>query len=247
MVVTVPHNDMNHLESLCRKYPRVAYVCDGVYSTGGATDLPALLALQEKYGLFLYIDDSHGLAIQGKNGEGYIRSRLPELNERTLIIASIAKAFGSTGGIAMLGSRRHYEFLYRTGPMGWSQALRTAAIGTSLGSIKVHRSPELKRRQDQLARNIALFDHHVETAQRGDGLHIKVVEVGEQDRAVTLSRKLYQRGFYCSAVFFPIVPVGRAGIRIMLRGDLPTERVQSFIDHLKGVLATLDGDRPGAA
>jgi 7-keto-8-aminopelargonate synthetase-like enzyme len=247
MVVTVPHNDMNHLESLCRKYPRVAYVCDGVYSTGGATDLPALFALQEKYGLFLYIDDSHGLAIQGKNGEGYIRSRLPELNERTLIIASIAKAFGSTGGIAMLGSRRHYEFLYRTGPMGWSQALRTAAIGTSLGSIKVHRSPELKRRQDQLARNIALFDHHVETAQRGDGLHIKVVEVGEQDRAVTLSRKLYQRGFYCSAVFFPIVPVGRAGIRIMLRGDLPTERVQSFIDHLKGVLATLDGDRPGAA
>ena len=68
---------MNHLEDLGRKYPRVAYVCDGVYSTGGATDLPALRALQEKYGLFLYIDDSHGLAIQGERGEGYVRSRLP--------------------------------------------------------------------------------------------------------------------------------------------------------------------------
>lgn len=239
MVLTSPHNDMNFLEDICRKYPRVAYVCDGVYSVGGVTNLEALLTLQEKYGLFLYIDDSHSLSTQGKNGEGYIRSRLRELNDRTLIIASIAKAFGSTGGIAMLGSRKHYDFLYRTGPMGWSQSLRTAAIGTSLGSIKVHRSPELAKRQEQLRKNIELFDSQIQTAQRGDGLHIKVVEVGEQDKAVKLSRELYRRGFYCSAVFFPIVPVGRAGIRLMLRGDLPTEMVQSFIDNLKEVLATL--------
>lgn len=238
-VLNAPHNDMNFLEDVCRKYPRVAYVCDGVYSTGGVTDLQALLTLQEKYGLFLYIDDSHSLSTQGKNGEGYIRSRLRELNDRTLIIASIAKAFGSTGGIAMLGSRKHYDFLYRTGPMGWSQSLRTAAIGTSMGSIKVHRSPELAKRQEQLRRNIALFDEHIQTEQRGDGLHIKVVEVGEQEKAVKLSRELYKRGFYCSAVFFPIVPVGKAGIRLMLRGDLPTEMVQSFIGHLKEVLATL--------
>ncbi|GMU10326.1 aminotransferase class I/II-fold pyridoxal phosphate-dependent enzyme [Corallococcus caeni] len=239
LVLNAPHNDMNYLEDVCRKYPRVAYVCDGVYSTGGATDLQALLTLQEKYGLFLYIDDSHSLSTQGKNGEGYIRSRLREMNDRTLIIASIAKAFGSTGGIAMLGSRKHFDFLYRTGPMGWSQSLRTAAIGTSMGSIKVHRSPELAKRQEQLRRNIALFDEHIQTAQRGDGLHIKVVEVGEQDKAVKLSRELYKRGFYTSAVFFPIVPVGKAGIRLMLRGDLPTERVQAFIGHLKEVLATL--------
>ncbi|NNB89484.1 aminotransferase class I/II-fold pyridoxal phosphate-dependent enzyme [Corallococcus exiguus] len=238
-VLNCPHNDMNYLEDVCRKYPRVAYVCDGVYSTGGATDLQALLTLQEKYGLFLYLDDSHSLSTQGKNGEGYIRSRLREMNDRTLIIASIAKAFGSTGGIAMLGSRRHYDFLYRTGPMGWSQSLRTAAIGTSMGSIQVHRSPELAKRQEQLRRNIALFDEHIQTEQRGDGLHIKVVEVGEQDKAVKLSRELYKRGFYCSAVFFPIVPVGKAGIRLMLRGDLPTEQVQAFIGHLKEVLATL--------
>ncbi|MGE6762372.1 aminotransferase class I/II-fold pyridoxal phosphate-dependent enzyme [Corallococcus interemptor] len=238
-VLNAPHNDMNFLEDVCRKYPRVAYVCDGVYSTGGVTDLQALLTLQEKYGLFLYIDDSHSLSTQGKNGEGYIRSRLREMNDRTLIIASIAKAFGSTGGIAMLSSRKHFEFLYRTGPMGWSQSLRTAAIGTTMGSIKVHRSPELAKRQEQLRRNIALFDEHIQTEQRGDGLHIKVVEVGEQEKAVKLSRELYKRGFYCSAVFFPIVPVGKAGIRLMLRGDLPTERVQSFIGHLKEVLATL--------
>ncbi len=239
LVLTCPHNDMDYLEDICKKYPRVAYVCDGVYSVGGVADVPGLLALQEKYGLFLYVDDSHSLSTQGANGEGYVRSRLPGMNERTLIVASIAKAFGSTGGIAMLGSQRHFDFLYRSGPLGWSQSLRTAAIGTSLGSIEVHRSPELAERQAQLRTNIELFDQHIATRQRGNGLNIKVVECGENDAAVYLSREMYKRGFYCSAIFFPIVPRGRAGIRIMLRGDMPTETTQSFVDHLSEVLAEI--------
>jgi 7-keto-8-aminopelargonate synthetase-like enzyme len=240
LVLTSPHNDMQYLEDVCKKHARVAYVCDGVYSVGGATKLTDLLHLQDKYGLFLYIDDSHSLSTEGTQGEGHCRSRIGELNDRTLIVASIAKAFGSTGGIAMLGSRTHYEMLYRTGPMGWSQSLRTAAIGTTLGSIKVHRSPELAQRQAQWRSNIALFDAQVDTPQKGNGLHIKVVEVGEQEKAVRLSKGLYERGFYCSAVFFPIVPMGRAGIRIMLRGDLPSESTQQFIDNLKDVLKSLE-------
>lgn len=240
LVLTIRHNDLNALEDICRKYDRVAYVCDGVYSVGGVADLRGLLALQEKYGLFLYIDDSHSLSTEGKNGEGYIRRRLPEMNELTMVVASTAKAFGSTGGIAMLGDRKHYDFLYRTGPMGWSQSLRTASIGTSLGSIKVHRSPELGKRQRQLEKNISYFDQHIPTRQRGNGLHIKVVEVGENDRAVALSQAMYDAGFYCSAVFFPIVPKGKAGIRIMLRGDMPDEVCTRFVSVLKNALAALD-------
>jgi 7-keto-8-aminopelargonate synthetase-like enzyme len=243
LVLTCRHNDMEQLEEICKKYPRVAYVCDGVYSVGGVANIEGLLRLQERYGLFLFIDDSHSLSTEGENGAGHVRSRLRELNDRTIIVASIAKAFGSTGGIAMLGSDKLFDFLYRSGPLGWSQSLRTAAIGTTLGSIKVHHSPELRKRQDQLRRNVAAFDAQIDTPQRGNGLHIKVVEVGEQDKAVFLSKELYRRGFYCSAVFFPIVPRGKAGIRIMLRGDLPSDTLQHFVDTLNDVLDSL----PGAA
>jgi 7-keto-8-aminopelargonate synthetase-like enzyme len=242
LTLTCPHNDMDYLEDICKKYPRVAYVCDGVYSVGGVANLPALLRLQEKYGLFLYIDDSHSLSTQGIKGEGYIKSRIGPLNERTIIVASIAKAFGSTGGIAMLGSKKSYDFLYRTGPLGWSQSLRTAAIGTSLGSLKVHRSPELHGLQEQLRKNIELFDSQIKTPQQGNGLHIKVIEVGKQENAVYLSKEIYKRGFYCSAVFFPIVPKDKAGIRLMLRGDLSTAQVQSFVDNLQDVLKEIKKD-----
>ena len=236
-VITCPHNDMQFLEDVCKKYPRVAYVCEGAYSVGGLADLEGMRAVQEKYGLYLYIDDSHALSTRGPNGEGFARSVFTELDDRTMVVASTAKAFGSTGGIAMIGSASKYDFLYRSGPLGWSQSLRTAAIGTSLGSIAVHRSAELGRRQDQLAENIALFDRRMKGRDlRGQGSHIKFVTLGDNDRAVKLSNRLYERGYYCSAMFFPIVARGQAGIRLMLRGDMTAEMTEDFATVLEDAL-----------
>ncbi|WP_069166845.1 aminotransferase class I/II-fold pyridoxal phosphate-dependent enzyme [Nocardia altamirensis] len=237
LVLTCPHNDMEFLADLCKRYPRVAYVCEGVYSTGGRADLVGIRALQERYGMYVYMDDSHGLSTEGAHGVGYARSVFGELDDRTMIVASLAKAFGSTGGIAMIGASGKFDFLYRSGPMGWSQGLRTAAIGTTRGSIAVHRSPELGARQRQLAENIGIFDRRMQGRDvRGAGSHIKFVTVGDNDRAVRLSNELYRRGYYCSAMFFPIVARGQAGVRMMLRGDMTGAMTEDFVAVLEDVL-----------
>ncbi|KAF3996851.1 hypothetical protein [Glaciimonas immobilis] len=54
-----------------------------------------------------------------------------------------------------------------------------------------------------------------------------------------LSKALFDQGYYCSPVFFPVVAKGRAGVRLMLRGDLPSATVQSFVDHLKNILSEM--------
>ncbi|WP_103535582.1 aminotransferase class I/II-fold pyridoxal phosphate-dependent enzyme [Streptomyces sp. SM11] len=240
LVVTCPHNDMQYLEDVCKRYPRVAYVAEGVYSTGGQADLKGIKDLQDRYGMFVYLDDSHALSAVGGRGEGYARTVFDTLGSRTIIVASIAKAFGSTGGIAMVGDRDVFDLLYRSGPLAWSQGLRTAAVGTTLGALEVHRSPELGLRQRQLARNIALFDERLrDHGLRGTGSHIKFVTVGDNDRAVALSTELYRRGYYCSAMFFPIVAQGQAGVRMMLRGDMAAELTERFATDLLDVLAEL--------
>lgn len=237
LVLTCPHNDLQFLEDVCRKYPRVAYVCEGAYSTGGLADLEGIKALQERYGMFVYLDDSHALSTQGADGGGYARSVFTELDERTMIVASTAKAFGSTGGIAMIGAASHFDFLYRSGPMGWSQGLRTAAVGTTLGSIAVHRTPELGRRQRQLAQNIEIFDRRLKDHDvRGTGSHIKFVTLGDNDRAVRLATDLYRAGYYTSAMFFPIVARSQAGVRLMLRGDMTSALTEEFGSVLGGML-----------
>lgn len=237
MVLTCPHNDMQFLEDVCKAHPRVAYVCEGAYSTGGLADLEGIRSLQERYGLYVYMDDSHALSTQGVKGGGYARSVFTELDDRTMIVASTAKAFGCTGGIAMIGSSSKYDFLYRSGPMGWSQGLRTAAVGTMLGSIAVHHTPELGVRQRQLAENIEIFDRRLKDHDvRGTGSHIKFVTLGDNDRAVRLSTELYRRGYYCSAMFFPIVARSHAGVRLMLRGDMTSAMTEEFSAVLQDTL-----------
>lgn len=236
LVLTAPHNDLNFLEDVCKKYPRVAYVADGAYSMGGVTALEGLLQLQERYGLFLYFDDSHALSIHGERGEGYVRSRI-EMNPLTIIVASLAKAFGTAGGIAMLGSEKMFNFLYRNaGPVAWSQNMEVPAIGASLASAEIHRSSGLRELQQRLQRNIAYFDSQFPTELAGNGMPIRKLTVGEEEKAVRLSRELYQQGYYCSAVFFPIVARGEAGVRIMMRADIEPEQLQRFCETAKGII-----------
>lgn len=240
LVLTSPHNDLDYLEDVCRQHPSVAYVADGAYSMGGAAPLEGLLELQDRYGLFLYLDDSHSLSIVGQHGEGYARSGM-EMNPLTIIVATLHKGFGTGGGVAMLGDHKMFEFLQRHGgPVGWSQNMEIATVGASLASADIHQSPELRRLQQQLQRNIEHFDRAVPSRYAGNGLPVRLLTTGDADRAVALSAELYRRGYYASAVFFPIVPKVDAGLRLMLRADLGPDELDGFIETVKALGLPVD-------
>jgi 7-keto-8-aminopelargonate synthetase-like enzyme len=207
---------------------------------GGAAALDGLLDLQDRYGLFLYIDDSHSLSIVGEHGEGVVRSRLT-MSPLSIIVASLAKGFGTGGGIAMLGSQEMFTFLARhAGPVGWSQNMAVPLVGACLASAALHRSPELGDLQRQLQSNVDYFDELLPTSFAGNGLPVRRITVGDSDKAVRLSADLYQRGFYSSAVFFPIVAQGEAALRIMLRADMSRELLATFVGHVKELTAPGD-------
>jgi 7-keto-8-aminopelargonate synthetase-like enzyme len=132
-VETIAHNDFDALEMLCRANESVAFVCDGVYSMGGSADIEDLRRLQDRYGLFLYIDDAHGVSIFGKHGEGFARSQMSgHLGERTIIAASLGKGFGASGGLIMLGTARQEELFRRFAVAhAFSASLNVAAIGAA--------------------------------------------------------------------------------------------------------------------
>jgi len=237
IVLTCDHNDLDYLEEVCRQYPSVAYVGDGAYSMGGSAALDGLLELQDRYGLFLYLDDSHSLSLMGERGEGFIRSHL-EMSELTILVASLSKGFGTGGAAAMLGDPRLSTLLARHGgPLGWSQEMSVPLIGASLASAAIHRSAELGQLQRKLQANVDYFDELLPTPLAGNGLPVRRITVGDADRAIELSAELYRRGFYCSAVFFPIVARDEAGIRVMIRADVSRQELASLAGHLKEITA----------
>lgn len=248
-VFTCPHNDLNYLEDMCKKHRRVAYVADGAYSLGGVAPVPELLELQDRYGLFLFFDDSHSLAMYGTHGEGIVRSLMPEeLNPLIVIVGSLGKGFGATGGVIMLGNEKHYDVLMRFGgPLAWSQPQNGPTIGACLGSVRVHNSPELGQRQQRLRENAALFDSLISTPQAGLNTAIRLVPIGAESRAIGLSSQILEAGFYTSAVFFPVTAKGQAGLRIMLRADNDPDDIRRFCTTVNELVTLESADLIGVS
>ncbi|WP_063790203.1 aminotransferase class I/II-fold pyridoxal phosphate-dependent enzyme [Bradyrhizobium pachyrhizi] len=231
-VETIAHNDIDALERLCREHPAVAYVCDGVYSMGGTSPIKELRQLQERYGLFLYVDDAHGISLFGPQGQGFARSQFPEvLGERTIIAASLGKGFGASGGILMLGTADQ-EALFRrySIPYAFSVAPNLAAVGAGLGSCKIHRSVELSERQWRLAQRIEVFDSRVVTAEQGNSLPIRMISIGSEAKAIAIAGELLKAGFYTSVTFFPTVARGKAGIRVCITADHEVDDIDRLCD-----------------
>ena len=106
---------------------------------------------------------------------------------------------------------------------------------------KLGLDPEaLSALQKQLHANIALFDERIDTEQKSNGLPIKLVRTGSDERAVDCSTRILARGFYTSAVFFPIVEKGKAGLRVMIRADNRPEDVLGFCDAVQEVVYGAD-------
>lgn len=240
-VNTIPNNDLNKLEEICKQHThsKVCYVSDGVNSMGGAIDLPGVIFLQKKYGLFLFIDDSHSLSSYGRKGYGYVRDNPAMHNENTITVFSLAKAFGAVGGMALLPDKKMIEVTQRYGgPMLWSQTISPAAIGAILGSLSVHQTSELNTRQTQLMENIQLFDSLIDTREKDSPFTVRIIRTGTSEKSIELCEFLFSKGFLSSAVFFPVVKKDDPGVRVMLRSDMTADDIRTFCN-----LVTMYGDK----
>ena len=243
-VVTCDHHDVGFIEDMCKQYERVCYVVDGSESLGGYAPVLELAELQEKYGLLVFYDDSHSISAYGERGIGYIRSHCPVLDERTITVATLNKAFGSSGAAILLDGypKKTLRVIERfAGALSYSQPMNTAAVGASLASAEIHRTEELSRLQRRLRANIELFDTYIETEQTATTCPIRIVPMSD-GTVIEAGRRVYAAGFYVSPVFFPIVARGTAGLRVMLRAGQTDEQIR----RLCAVLADV-GAREAAA
>ncbi|MCJ9671580.1 MULTISPECIES: aminotransferase class I/II-fold pyridoxal phosphate-dependent enzyme [unclassified Neorhizobium] len=247
-VLTIDHNDVDMLEQICRANPLVAFVCDGLYSMGGAAPIDELLRLQRQYGLFLYIDDAHGISLFGFRGEGYARSSIAEeFGDRTIIAASLGKGFGASGALLMLGSQRQEDLFRRFAlAFAFSVSINLAGIGGAIASANLHRTQELLDRQIALGERIKQFDAMIETEQTSLPFPIRTIMLGDERAAISAARRLLGRGLYTSAIFFPTVAEGRAGLRVCPTASHLVEEVDWLGRELRSIIdgRAADGSGP---
>lgn len=249
-VIVCRHNDLKDLEKKIEEYRsqyrKIWYACDGIYSMyGDVAPIEELMQMLDKHSCFhLYVDDAHGISSFGKNGSGWVLSKV-DFHEKMILTSGMAKAFGTMGGIISVKDPVLYERVKNcTGSLIFSGPHPVPILGASVTSAEIHMTEEIAVRQKMLAEKI----NHCSVLLRRNGLPdisdpetpIFFIAVGVLRAGYTLVKKLLDSDFYVNLASFPAVSESCTGIRFTVTLHHTLEDIERFVNALRiGFLETL--------
>ncbi|KFE97031.1 glycine C-acetyltransferase [Chryseobacterium luteum] len=193
-------------------------VTDGVFSMDGiVADLKGVCDLADKYNALVMVDDSHATGFIGKTGRGTHEAN--EVMGRVDIITStLGKALGGALGGFTSGKKEIIDMLrQRSRPYLFSNSLAPGIVGAALKVLDMISEDTSLR--DQVMENAEYF--RKEMVARGfdipDGdAAIVPVMLYDAPLAQKMAEKLMDEGIYVIGFFYPVVPKGKARIRVQL-------------------------------
>jgi len=219
------HLDLEHLEKLLKESDgrRKLIISDSVFSMDGdLINLPALISLCEKYDAYLYIDDAHGYGVLGKNGQGVLEHYYPNLDlkpkqkKRIIYMFTLGKSVGISGAIVAANKeiinyliQKSKAYIYTTA----SSPAISCGIITSLSIIK-----EGKSLRKKLLESINLLRDKIDNKLLlGNSVTaIQPILINDTNKAIQVSEKLLQKGFYVPVIRPPTVPKNTSRLRISI-------------------------------
>ena len=232
-----PHADLAGLEALlaASTAPSKMVVTDSVFSMDGdIAPLPELLALCERYGAWLVIDDAHGFGTLGANGRG----ALEHFNLRSanlVYMGTLGKAAGIGGAFVAAHASVIELMIQRARPYIYTTAAPPALAHALLASLDIIGGAEGAARRAHLNALIAQFRQGLrlqrwqlpvsETA-------IQPIIIGANDEALRVGAGLYGQGLWVPAIRPPTVPAGTARLRVTLSAAHTHEDVAQLVTAL---------------
>ena len=229
------HNDPASLASRLEKATgNTLVVTDGVFSMDGdCANLPALAGVARARGAWLMVDDAHGLGTLGANGGGLVEQFGLGVDDVPVLIGTLGKACGTSGAF-VAGSEELIEALVQFArPYIYTTSQPPALACATLKALELLRNDTWRRehlaalirqfREGARQIGLTLMDSH--TA-------IQPILIGDAGRAMTLSRKLRERGLLVTAIRPPTVPAGSARLRVTLSAAHSEAQVQLLLNAL---------------
>ncbi len=235
-VVRYPHADAAALEAAVRDAGdegRRLIVTDTVFSMDGdLAPLPAIMAIAERHGCMLMVDEAHATGVLGATGAGALEhfgleGRVP------VVMGTLSKALGAQGGY-VAGDRDLCDYL-RTRDRGFvfTTALAPAAAGAALAALDIVRDQPERR-----ARLHALVARLVEGA-RDLGYRVLPTDsavvgvlIGEAADALAVGASLRAARVWAPAIRPPSVPPGTARLRLTVMATHEDRHIDWALDAL---------------
>lgn len=228
------HSDMDELEKCLQESQTARYrivVTDGVFSMDGdIARLPEIVALCEKYDALVMVDDSHATGYIGATGRG-TAEHYGLLGKIDIITTTFGKAMGGGNGGCTSGRKEIIDMLrQRSRPYLFSNTLAPATVGATMKAIEMlSASSDLQHRVMQ---NANRFRSQMEAAGfdlvKGDTAIVPVM-VYDEPLAIRFADDLLREGVYVIGFVFPVVPRGKARIRVQLSAAHTPEQVDTAV------------------
>jgi 8-amino-7-oxononanoate synthase len=232
------HNDMSSLEELLdsniSRFNRVIIVADGVFSmTGDVMKLPEVVALAKKYGAYVYVDDAHGLGVMGPKGQGTMH-HFDLAKEVDFNMGTFSKSFASIGGV-ISGSKENIDYIRHTArSFMFSASMPPSAVATVSACIDMVTSdPSIL---ENLWSNVKMMrDGFKELGFYTYGSQTPIIPIfiGDDMKALQMTKYLEGHGIFCTPVLPPAVPKGEALIRTSYMASHRKEDLATVLEVFK--------------
>ena len=206
-------------------------VTDGVFSMDGiVAPLDKICELAEKYDALVMIDECHATGFIGKTGRGTLEEK-KVLNKIDIITGTLGKALGGAMGGYTTGKKEIIELLrQRSRPYLFSNSLAPALVGASIKVFDLISNDTQLR--DQLENNTNYFKKGMKNAGfeivEGDSAIVPVM-LYDAKLSQTMANLLLDEGIYVIGFFYPVVPKGKARIRVQLSASHNKEHLDKAI------------------
>ncbi len=216
-----PHRDLDALAQrlAASTADTKLVVTDSVFSMDGdIAPLPDLLALCERQGAWLIVDDAHGFGVLGEQGRGALEQfalRSPQL----VLIGTLSKAAGVAGAFVAAHETVIDWLVQRARPYVYSTASPPALAHALLASLTIIAGDEGRQRRRALAARIAQWRQGLRLSHwqpLDSSTAIQPVIIGENEATMAVGQALRERGLWVGSVRPPTVAKGSARLRVTL-------------------------------
>ncbi len=237
---TFRHNDVEHLESILKrkKARRKLIVVDGVFSMDGdIAPLRNIADIAEKYDALLMVDDAHATGVIGETGRGSVEYW--NLYGRIDIqMGTLGKALGGFGAFVAVNYKLREYLINRVRPFIFTTSLPIPVVAGVMEALNIlEENPDLVKR---LRSNVVKFVKGLQEI----GLDVKdqktaiiPIIVGDEERALKMSKLLFEEGVFVSAIRPPTVPKGTSRLRVTLMASHTDEDIDFAINAFKKVIS----------
>jgi glycine C-acetyltransferase len=197
---------------------QIMITTDGVFSMDGyIADLAGVCELADQFDAWVHFDDCHATGFVGKTGRG-THEHCGVIDRIDLTTGTLGKALGGASGGYTSGRKEMIDLLrQRSRPYLFSNSVAPPIVGGAIKAIDL--ATESTELRDTLETNTAYFRVALEKAGLDvlPGSHpIVPIMLGDAKLAAKMAERLLELGVYVIGFSYPVVPLGKARIRVQV-------------------------------